>query len=124
MKNKTSRRALRRKRIKGHIRKHINGSPERPRLAVFRSLKAIQAQLIDDSRNQTLITISSNSKALADEIKKANGKVEAAKIVGRVIGEEAKKHKIKTVVFDRSGYLYHGRVKALADAAREAGLKF
>ena len=124
MKEKTSHRALRRKRIKGHIRKSVHGSPERPRLAVFRSLKAIQAQVIDDSRNHTILTISSHSKALAGEVKKAKGKIEVAKIVGRVVAEEAKKKKIETVVFDRSGYLYHGRVKALADAAREGGLKF
>ena len=124
MKNKTSSRVLRRQRIKGHIRKHISGSSERPRLTVYRSLKAIQAQLIDDSSNKTLLTVSSQAKTLAGEVKKAKGKVGVAKVVGRVVAEEAKKRKIETVVFDRSGYLYHGRVKALADAAREAGLKF
>jgi large subunit ribosomal protein L18 len=87
-------------------------------------LKAIYAQLIDDQEQKTLITISSLSKNLSGEIGKAKGKVEAAKIVGKAIGEEAKKQKIEKVVFDRSGYLYHGRVKAVADGAREAGLKF
>jgi large subunit ribosomal protein L18 len=121
---KAIQRRERRIRIKRHISKHIRGTSERPRLAVFRSLKAIYAQLIDDQEQKTLITISSLSKNLSGEIGKAKGKVEAAKIVGKAIGEEAKKQKIEKVVFDRSGYLYHGRVKAVADGAREAGLKF
>ena len=123
MKN-MSKRAARRQRIKRHIRKKISGTPERPRLSVYRSLKAIQAQLIDDTAHKTLVTVASQSKALAGEVGKAKGKVEVAKIVGKALAEAAKDKKIETVVFDRSGYLYHGRVKALADAAREAGLKF
>ncbi len=114
----------RRARLKSHISKHIRGTSDRPRLTVFRSLKSIYAQLIDDQGQKTLISVSSLSKNLSGEIKKAKGKVEVAKIVGKVVGEEAKKKKIETVVFDRNGYLYHGRVKAVAEGAREAGLKF
>ena len=122
--NKALKRSERRARIKRHVRKHIQGTADRPRLTVFRSLKAIYAQLVDDQQQKTLLTVSSLSKSLSGEIKKTKGKVEAAKIVGKTIGEEAKKRKIERVVFDRSGYLYHGRVKAVAEGAREAGLKF
>ena len=116
-------RVERRTRIKKSIRKKIEGTSEIPRLTVFRSLKSIHAQLVDDSTGTTLFTISSMSKALAEEIK-GKTKVETATIVGKAAGEEAKKRKIERVVFDRNGYLYHGRVKAVADGAREAGLKF
>lgn len=124
MKTKTSPRRLRRERIKKHIRKQIKGTPECPRLSVFRSLRSIYAQLIDDTSQTTLFTVSSLSKSLSNEIKKSKGKVEVAKIVGRAAGEEAKERKIDKVVFDRNGYLFHGRVKAVAEGAREAGLKF
>lgn len=124
MKRTTSYRRLRRERIKKRIHKRIQGTSECPRLAVYRSLRAIYGQLVDDTTQRTLFTVSSLSQSLAGEVQKAKGKIEVAKIVGRVLGEEAKKRKIERVVFDRSGYLYHGRVKALADAAREAGLKF
>ena len=124
MKKQISKRHLRRKRIKKHIRKKIQGTPECPRLTVFRSLRAIYAQVVDDTAQKTLFSVSSLSKSLANEIKKANGKVEAAKIVGKAVGEEIKKRNIDKVVFDRNGYLYHGRVKAVADGAREAGLHF
>ena len=124
MNKNTSKRVSRRNRIKKHIRKRINGTPERPRIAVFRSLRAIQAQLIDDTTHRTLLTVSSHSKAVKAQIKDAKGKVEVAKVVGKILGEEAKKQKIETAVFDRSGYLYHGRVKAVADGIREAGLSF
>ena len=124
MQNKTSARVLRRKRIKKHIRKRIEGTAKRPRLVVFRSLKAIYAHLVDDSTHQTILTVSSLSKSLHGEVNKAKGKVAVAKIVGQTIGEEAKKRKIERVVFDRNGYLYHGRVKAVAEGARETGLKF
>ena len=124
MKKHVSSRQKRRKRIKKHIRKRIQGKPERPRLVVYRSLKAIYAQLVDDSTNKTIFGVSSLSKDLREKTKKAKGKIEVAKIVGQALGEEATKRKIKQVVFDRSGYLYHGRVKAVADGAREAGLKF
>ena len=124
MKTKTSPRRLRRERIKKHIRKQIKGTPECPRLSVFRSLRSIYAQLIDDTSQTTLFTVSSLSKSLSNEIKKSKGKVEVAKIVGRTAGEKAKERKIDKVVFDRNGYLFHGRVKAVAEGAREAGLKF
>ena len=91
---------------------------------MFRSNKSIYAQVVDDTANRTLFTVSSLSKSLSKEIEKVKGKVEIAHIVGKALGEEAKKRKIERVVFDRSGYLYHGRVKALADGAREAGLNF
>jgi large subunit ribosomal protein L18 len=120
----TSPRITRREKIKKRIRKRIHGTSERPRLVVSRSLKNISAQLIDDTQGRTICTIASLSSSIKDQTAKAKGKVEAAKMVGKAIGEEAKKHNILRVVFDRNGYLYHGRVKAVADGAREAGLQF
>jgi|SRR3954454_16388465 len=107
-------------RIHKRIRKKISGSAERPRLAVFRSLKHIYAQVIDDRAGRTLVAASSNEKDKAAN----GGNVAGAKEIGRMIAERAKAHGITRVVFDRGGYLYHGRVKALADAAREGGLEF
>ena len=120
----TSPRITRREKIKKRIRKRIHGTSERPRLVVSRSLKNISAQLIDDTQGRTICTIASLSSSIKEQTAKAKGKVEAAKMVGKAIGEEAKKHNILRVVFDRNGYLYHGRVKAVADGAREAGLQF
>ena len=107
-------------RIKRHkkIRRTLSGTNETPRLCVFRSNTAIYAQLIDDVNGVTLA--SSNSK----DLKLKNNNIEAAEAVGKDIAEKAKKAKIKTVVFDRGGYLYHGRIEALANAARENGLEF
>ena len=103
------------------IRKNIIGTSEIPRLCVFRSNVGIYAQIIDDETKTTLVSASSLDK----DLKIANGSnVEAAKVVGKSIAEKAKKAKITKVVFDRGGYLYHGRVKALAEAARENGLEF
>ena len=102
------------------IRKDIFGTSETPRLCVFRSNKAIYAQIIDDESRTTLCSASSLDK----DLKIKGNNVEAAKVVGKSIAEKAKKAKIKKVVFDRGGYLYHGRVAALADAARENGLEF
>jgi large subunit ribosomal protein L18 len=105
------------------VRSKVEGSSERPRLSVFRSLRHIYAQIIDDAMGNTLISASTMDKevsGLCDGLKKA----EAAKVVGRVLAERAKAHGVTKVVFDRGGYKYHGRVKALADAAREAGLEF
>ena len=103
------------------IRKDLKGTSLRPRLNVFRSNANITAQIIDDEKGVTLVSASTLEK----ELKIANGgNVEAAKVIGAEIAKRAKKAKIKEVVFDRGGYLYHGRVKALADAARENGLKF
>ena len=110
----------RRARIKKRIRKNISGTSTRPRLSVFRSNKQIYAQVIDDVKGVTIASASSNVK---DSTQKVN-KTDQAKLIGKVIAENASKAGIKEVVFDRNGYLYHGRVKALADSARENGLKF
>ncbi len=111
-----------RKRRHKRIRKHISGNAQRPRLVVFRSSRHIYVQAIDDIAGQTLFSVSSNDPALRK--KTSGGNIEGAKEIGKALAEKAKAAKINEVVFDRGGYLYHGRVKALADAAREAGLKF
>ena len=103
------------------IRRTIKGTPDLPRLAVFRSNKQIYAQLIDDVAGNTIVAASSRDKSL--EGKKVN-KTEQAKLVGALIGEKAKQAGVDYVKFDRGGFIYHGRVKALAEAARESGLKF
>jgi large subunit ribosomal protein L18 len=109
----------RRTRIKRRIRKIISGTPTKPRLSVYRSNKEIYAQLVDDVNGVTLASVSSRDKEI-----KADTKVEAAAAVGKIIAEKAVKAGVETIAFDRNGYLYHGRVKVLADAARESGLKF
>jgi len=109
----------RRQRIKHRIRKIVTGTATKPRLSVFRSNKEIYAQLVDDVAGVTITSVSSRNKEI-----KANSKEEAATAVGKAIAEKAIKAGVETVAFDRNGYLYHGRVKVLADAAREAGLKF
>jgi len=109
----------RRQRIKHRIRKIVSGTAAKPRLTVFRSNKEIYAQLVDDVNGVTLASVSSRDKNIT-----ASNKQEAAAAVGKAIAEKAVDAKIETVAFDRNGYLYHGRVKVLADAAREAGLKF
>jgi large subunit ribosomal protein L18 len=110
----------RRRRIKLRIRKRLSGSVERPRMTVFRSNKQIYVQLVDDVSGETLVAASSKEKEIAGQ--KVN-KIDQAKLVGKRIAEKAKEKGISSVVFDRNGYLYHGRVKNLADAARESGLK-
>jgi len=111
----------RRERIRKRIRKVSFGTAERPRLSVFRSNKDIYAQLIDDNKGITLVAASSRDK----ELSKAKGtKTEIAKLVGKAVAEKAVKSGIEAVAFDRGGNLYHGRVKSLAEGAREAGLKF
>ena len=105
------------------IRLKVEGTAEFPRLAVYRSTKHIYAQLIDDENRVTLASASSNDKELKEQLKHG-GNVEAAKVVGEAIAKKAKAKGIECVVFDRGGFLYHGRVAALADAAREAGLMF
>src|SRR2546428_5230718 len=110
-------------RIHERIRKRLTGSPARPRLAVFRSNKHIYAQIIDDSKGTTVIAASSLDVDAKKDLK-GGGNVTAAKAVGKLVAERAKAKGIDVVLFDRGGYLYHGRIKALADAAREAGLKF
>jgi large subunit ribosomal protein L18 len=112
-----------RRRIRARIRKRLRGTPERPRLAVFRSQAHIYAQLIDDDTGRTLVSASSLDKELRDGAKRGAG-VAAAKRVGGLIASRAKQKGLEAVVFDRGGFQYHGRIQALADAAREAGLKF
>ena len=114
-----SRREIR-TRIHKRIRSRVTGTPERPRLAVFRSVNHIYAQVIDDGQGHTLAAAGSTEK----DWKGAGGNVEGAKLIGKAVAERAREKGIRKVVFDRGGYLYHGRVKALADAAREAGLEF
>jgi len=113
------------KRIKRHlrIRKKVKGTPEKPRLAVFRSEKHIYAQIIDDTKGHTLVSASTLDKELRQRLSKTYN-TEAAREVGKLIAQRALSLGIKTVVFDRGGFKYHGRIKALADAAREAGLQF
>lgn len=113
----------RRRRIHYRIRKRVNGTAERPRLVVFRSNKQIYAQVVDDEKGITLAAAASNDKALAAECKGKTG-IDAAAIVGKAVAGRAREKGITTVAFDRGGYLYHGRVKSLADAAREGGLIF
>jgi large subunit ribosomal protein L18 len=115
---------LRRKKIQQHIRKRITGTTERPRLSVYRSLNNIFGQIIDDTTGTTLAAASSLSKEVKEEIAAAKGKVSKGVIVGKLLAKKALEKHIKQVVFDRGGYLYHGRVKAFADGAREGGLKF
>ena len=118
--NKTSKDDLRRK-IHRRIRHKVRGTTERPRLAVYRSLKHIYAQVVDDAASRTLAAASSAEKNYSAG---GGGNLEGARQVGKLVAERAKEHGILKVVFDRGGYLYHGRVKALAEAAREAGLEF
>ena len=113
---------LRRIKIKRRIRGIVNGTSEKPRMTVFRSNKEIYAQIIDDVIGKTIAAASSRDKEVADA--KADNKVVEAQLVGKLIGERAKKAGVSSIGFDRSGYLYHGRVKSLADGAREAGLNF
>ena len=123
MASKTNTRESSRLKRKKRIRKKLSGSPERPRLTVFRSDKHIYAQIIDDTVGSTLATASTLSSEYK-QLDPLKGKVEAAKRVGELIARKAKVQGITKVVFDRSGYIYHGRVRALADAARQAGLDF
>lgn len=121
--NISKERRLARKKRQVRVRKKIIGSAERPRLCIFRSSKHIYAQIIEDVSGTTLAAASTVTKAETDDIK-YSGNLEAAKVVGKLIAEKALAKDINQVVFDRNGFLYHGRVKALADAAREAGLSF
>jgi large subunit ribosomal protein L18 len=107
-------------RIHKRIRSKLAGTGERPRLAVFRSLNHIYAQLIDDQQGRTVVAAATTEKDLRGK----GGNLEGAKLIGKTVAERAKDKGITKVVFDRGGYLYHGRVKALAEAARQAGLEF
>lgn len=122
MKKIKDRKQYRRYRIKMRIRKTISdGTAGTPRLSIFRSNKEIYAQLIDDSEGKTLVSASSREKGIADQ---KVAKIEKAKLVGQLIAEKGKEAGFENVIFDRNGYLYHGRIKSLAEAAREGGLKF
>jgi len=112
----------RRSRIKMRIRKKINGTAETPRLAVYRSNKQIYVQVVNDLKGETILSASSKEKDIAAQT--GIKKIEQAKLVGKLLAAKCKEKGIEKVVFDRSGYKYHGRVKSLADAAREGGLKF
>ncbi len=112
----------RRTRIRLRIRKKISGTAERPRLAIFRSNKQIYVQVVDDLKGVTLLSVSSKEKDIAS--KTGIRKTEQAKLVGKSLADKCKEKGIESVIFDRSGYKYHGRVKSLAEAAREGGLKF
>jgi large subunit ribosomal protein L18 len=116
-------RAIARTRRHGRVRKNLAGSTERPRLNVFRSLSGIYAQVIDDSAGNTIVSASTVDRDLREKMKGLK-KAEQAKLVGQTVAERAKNKGIQTVVFDRGGYRYSGRVKALADGAREGGLQF
>ena len=111
-------------RSKQKIRNKISGSAETPRLSVYRSLNNIYAQIIDDASGKTLVSASSISKELAEEIKNSKGKISKSKLVGSLVAKKALEQKITTVVFDRNGYRYHGRIQAVAEGARQGGLKF
>ena len=118
-----SERLVKRFRRKQIIRKSIAGSVDRPRLSIFRTSTNMYAQIVDDTSGNTIASASTLSKELKGKLK-SSGNVEAAKKVGELLAKLAKKNKITTVAFDRNGFLYHGRVKALADAARDGGLEF
>lgn len=120
LKHKQERRA----RIKAHIRKTIRGTSRRPRLTVFRSLKHVYAQIIDDTTNRTLVAASDIGKDVRAEVAGLKGQANIGKKVGELLARKALAANITQVVFDRNGYLYHGVVKAVADGAREGGLKF
>lgn len=124
MKIKTK--ADRRARIKRRLRKRMSGTPERPRLSVFRSLSHIYAQVVDDMSGRTLVAASSLEPSIRGQVaqKTRSGNVAGAKVIGKAIAERSLAQGITQVVFDRNGFLYHGRIRAVADAAREAGLKF
>lgn len=107
---------------KDRIRRNISGTPERPRLSVYRGIRNIYTQIIDDTRGVTLVAASTLSPELKGKVRGSS--IETARQVGALIAAKAKEKGIETVVFDRSGYRYHGRIKALSDAAREGGLKF
>jgi len=109
---------------KASIRKRVHGTPERPRLTIYRSAKHIYAQIIDDTTGKTLVSASTLSKGLRDDVKNLKAPMEICKLVGKYAAKQALEKKIQNVVYDRNGYLYHGRVKAVADGAREGGLKF
>ena len=116
-----TKKVLQRQKVKRRTRKNIWGTAEKPRLSVFRSNKQIYGQLINDDKGETILSASSRDEAITGE---ADNKVNIANKVGKALGEKAVANGIESIVFDRNGYLYHGRVKSFAEGAREAGLKF
>lgn len=122
--NKVDRSNKRRARIKHQIRKKVKGTAEKPRMVVYRSLNHIYAQLIDDNNGKTIFSVSSKSKDVGEKLGEAKGRIEMSKLVGKLTDEKAISQNILSVIFDRNGFLFHGRVKAVADGAREGGLKF
>ena len=121
--DRIKRKHIARKRRKKRVRKKITGTSQRPRLSIFRSLRHIYAQIIDDEKGVTLAAASTRSPELKDSLS-TSGNIEAARKVGELIAHKAKEQQIESVVFDRGGCLYHGRVQGFAEAAREGGLKF
>lgn len=119
--SKTAKSVLRRNKLRARVRKNVSGTAQKPRLCVFRSNKDIYAQIIDDTTGNTIVAANSRQK---DIVAQKGTKSELAVIVGKTIAAKAKDLGVETIVFDRGGYLYHGRVKALAEGAREGGLKF
>ena len=113
-----------RQRLKFHIRLRVKGTAERPRLTVFRSLKHIYAQIVDDAAGKTLVAVSDIEKGVREQLGEVKGQIARGKKVGEIAAKKAKEKNISQVVFDRNGYLYHGVVKAMADGARSGGLKF
>ena len=120
----TKSREARRARIRKHIQKKVRGTVDRPRLTVYRSLKHLYAQIVDDAQKKTLLSVSTMSKEAREELKALKGNREIAKQVGKLVAKKALGSNIRKVVFDRNGYQYHGVVKALADGVREGGLEF
>ncbi|MBN2570604.1 MAG: 50S ribosomal protein L18 [Ignavibacteriales bacterium] len=112
-----------RERRRTRIKKHILGTTEKPRMVVYRSLKQCYVQLIDDNNGRTLLSASTLSKEVQEQLKEAKGKIAKAKIVGKFLAQEAAKSGITTVIFDRNIYKFHGRVKAVAEGAKEGGIK-
>jgi large subunit ribosomal protein L18 len=117
-------RAEARQKRRRRVRKRVRGTPEKPRLSVFRSAKHIYAQIVDDTSGRTLIECSSLSKEVQPQLKQKGGNKEGSTLVGALVAKRASAKGVKRVVFDRNGFLYHGRIKALADSAREHGLEF
>ncbi len=122
--DKSRKKILSWKRRKRRVRKRVWGTPERPRLSVHRSLRQIYAQIIDDQAQKTILFLSTISPTLSPQAKGLAGKVAKAKLLGQVLAGQLKEKGVEKVVFDRGGYKYHGRVKALAEGAREGGLRF
>jgi len=122
--DKSRKKILSWKRRKRRVRKRVWGTPERPRLSVHRSLRQIYAQIIDDQAQRTILSLSTISPHFSPQAKEISGKLSKARLLGKVLAESLKEKGIEKVVFDRGGYKYHGRVRALAEGAREGGLKF